>query len=552
MMAGLHEEIECLLSDLEFKNIKIHNKKISCDIFVEEHALRFECVLPDAFPYVFPIISVYGENIESLPHINDDNNICTFDANKAFPNWKEPVKIIVESMKQALNVIKEGMLKENCEEYIEEFNAYWHRECDFICESIFDPGEVVKVIKCCSVDGKIYIAQNAEDLDEFLYKIGKQKIFNIKYTDCLYIPLSSPIYPPFSYSNLDFFKIMQKETKHYIRYNDFLRKHLPNKAVIAFSLPSNRESIQIFIHSEVSIPNGFRKGCKSNILWPTFVYQKDIYRIPPKKGFVQNVSHKRLFYRGGVGVLKLIDKVLIIGCGSVGRCLVEAISEYGVRKFILVDKEKLSVENIARHYCGYEDVGRSKVVSIKTKLIKHNPNVECNCFEKDGNIFIEECNNEIMNSDIIFLATANTPLEYHVIEKLKSISFNKPLVIIWVEPFLLAGHALIINRYDDNIFEKMFDESFGFKNKVVIDGDQYLKKESGCQSTFMPYSAFSLKQFIYSFLNYLINENIAKNKDGNYHVTWIGNINSVSELGVKFSDKYMQERPYEIVIKRFD
>lgn len=147
MMAGLHEEIECLLSDLEFKNIKIHNKKISCDIFVEEHALRFECVLPDAFPYVFPIISVYGENIESLPHINDDNNICTFDANKAFPNWKEPVKIIVESMKQALNVIKEGMLKENCEEYIEEFNAYWHRECDFICESIFDPGEVVKVIK---------------------------------------------------------------------------------------------------------------------------------------------------------------------------------------------------------------------------------------------------------------------------------------------------------------------------------------------------------------------------------------------------------------------
>lgn len=150
------------------------------------------------------------------------------------------------------------------------------------------------------------------------------------------------------------------------------------------------------------------------------------------------------------------------------------------------------------------------------------------------------------------MATANTPLEYHVIEKLKSISFNKPLVIIWVEPFLLAGHALIINRYDDNIFEKMFDESFGFKNKVVIDGDQYLKKESGCQSTFMPYSAFSLKQFIYSFLNYLINENIAKNKDGNYHVTWIGNINSVSELGVKFSDKYMQERPYEIVIKRFD
>lgn len=52
------------------------------------------------------MISVYGENIESLPHINDDNSICTFDVNKAFPNWKEPVKIIVESMEQALNVIK--------------------------------------------------------------------------------------------------------------------------------------------------------------------------------------------------------------------------------------------------------------------------------------------------------------------------------------------------------------------------------------------------------------------------------------------------------------
>ncbi|BBG62978.1 ThiF family adenylyltransferase [Phascolarctobacterium faecium] len=552
MMDGLHEELDCLLSDLGFKNIKIHNKKISCDILVEEHALRLECVLPDAFPYVFPMISVYGENIESLPHINDDNSICTFDVNKAFPNWKEPVKIIVESMEQALNVIKKGILKENDEEYIEEFNAYWQRECNFICESVFDPGEVATVIKCCMLGEKIYIAGSTDDLDKFLYKIGKQNISNSKYTDCLYIPLSLPIYPPFSYSNLEFFKIMKKDAKHYIMYNEFLKKYLPNKAVIAFSIPGNRESMQIFIHSDVSIPNGFRRGRKSSILLPVFAYQKDTYKRHPQKGFVKNISHKRLFHRGGIGVPKLIDKVLIIGCGSVGSYLTEAISEYGVRKFILVDNEKLSVENIARHYCGYEDVGRSKVVSIKTKLIKHNPNVECNCFEKDGNVFIEEFNNEMMDSDIIFLATASTPLEYHVIEKLKSISFNRPLVIIWVEPFLLAAHALIINRYDDNIFEKMFDESFDFKNKVVIDGDQYLKKESGCQSTFMPYSAFSLKQFIYSFLNYLINENIAKNKDGNYHFTWIGNINSVNELGIKISDKYVQERPYEIIIKRFD
>lgn len=136
MMDGLHEELYCLLSDLEFKNIKIHNKKISCDIFVEEHTLRLECVLPDAFPYVFPVISVYGENIKSLPHINDDNSICTFDVNKAFPNWKEPAKILVESMEQALNVIKEGILKENYEEYIEEFNAYWQKQCFF--KSLFD------------------------------------------------------------------------------------------------------------------------------------------------------------------------------------------------------------------------------------------------------------------------------------------------------------------------------------------------------------------------------------------------------------------------------
>jgi molybdopterin-synthase adenylyltransferase len=45
-------------------------------------------------------------------------------------------------------------------------------------------------------------------------------------------------------------------------------------------------------------------------------------------------------------------QVLIAGCGSGGSHVAVQLAMAGIRKFSLIDKEDLEVENVIRHACG--------------------------------------------------------------------------------------------------------------------------------------------------------------------------------------------------------
>jgi hypothetical protein len=54
-------------------------------------------------------------------------------------------------------------------------------------------------------------------------------------------------------------------------------------------------------------------------------------------------------------------RVLVIGVGSIGSAAAEALQEYGIRRFALLDPDRLWVRNLARHRLTGRDVGRFKV-----------------------------------------------------------------------------------------------------------------------------------------------------------------------------------------------
>ena len=54
-------------------------------------------------------------------------------------------------------------------------------------------------------------------------------------------------------------------------------------------------------------------------------------------------------------------RVLVIGVGSIGSAAAEALQEYGIRRFALLDPDRLRVRNLARHRLSERDLGRFKV-----------------------------------------------------------------------------------------------------------------------------------------------------------------------------------------------
>jgi hypothetical protein len=54
-------------------------------------------------------------------------------------------------------------------------------------------------------------------------------------------------------------------------------------------------------------------------------------------------------------------RVLVVGVGSIGSAAAEALQEYGIRRLVLLDPDRLWVRNLARHRLTERDIGRFKV-----------------------------------------------------------------------------------------------------------------------------------------------------------------------------------------------
>lgn len=95
---------------------------------------------------------------------------------------------------------------------------------------------------------------------------------------------------------------------------------------------------------------------------------------------------ERLFHRVD-GAMQGRDRleevrVVLIGLGSLGGTVARALAQAGLRRFVLIDPDRLSVDNICRHVGTIRDIGRHKVEVIKEMLEAINPEIEVTTIAK--------------------------------------------------------------------------------------------------------------------------------------------------------------------------
>lgn len=552
MTEDQHKELSENLEKSGFTNIQILNNNITCQFLLNDTDIELSCILSECFPYELPTVYINSESYKHfspLPHVNHDLSICTFDRTICIPNFLFPIQVIEASFSQAKKTICEGVLGNNQNEFFSEIDAYWQIECTQYSDCIVIANDTIKTVKLFLGSRQAYIADTKHHLDRYLSNVGIKKRYQKHYFDCLYLPLSIQLSPPFPTTNLELLKLFQTDPSIYHAYRVFIQKRISKGAFILTSTPNQgTKCLQLWWQppASISVP-GFRKGhVPANI-----AYLYDTQQKPVVKYAVANMRQERLFFRGGEGMCSQITRCSLIGCGSIGSYLAEALAEYGVEHFALNDKEALSPDNIARHLCGYNYVGKRKAAAVSSALKKHNPNISTEVFDENGITFLKKHCAVMNNCDCIFIATAYTPLEYIAVEHFNSQMITKPVIILWVEPYLAAGHALIIQKPQD-VFAELFDADYVFQHKVIKNHSDFSKKESGCQSTFIPYSAFHLKRFIYTFLDFLVRDVVGKHKVGNYLFTWCGDLSQIKSLGGILEDEWFATENFSTHITRID
>ena len=107
--------------------------------------------------------------------------------------------------------------------------------------------------------------------------------------------------------------------------------------------------------------------------------------------------------------------VLIAGCGSGGSQVALQLVMSGVKKFILVDKGKLEIENVIRHVCGIRYLGWRKTSALADVLSDRNPQIEV--MEFDGDLMSwPELTPEVERASVVVVGTDNEPSRYRLNE----------------------------------------------------------------------------------------------------------------------------------------
>jgi molybdopterin/thiamine biosynthesis adenylyltransferase len=391
------------------------------------------------------------------------------------------------------------------------------------------------------------VANSEDQAQEWLRNVGID-IDTDSTVDSLYLPFPRPFQLP--NTKLDLYNIVRQGGEPYLKsLENYFNTKRPNQYIF-FSFPLRGE--EILSGWKQTIPrsiSGFRPGKAP--LQIRFQHS-NIDKIQ-----VYRVDKERLFRRGGIGIIPSIREksLAIIGCGSLGGSLTVTLSKTGISNFLLVDNELLEEENVARHECGFMEAGNrlAKSLAIKNRITSHLPHIHCKYYYED---ILTVLRNEptLLNSyDIAIVAIGKMAVERRLNSLLRQGPITAPLLFVWLEPFGVAGHMLYIHPNIGGCYQCCHKDG-GFRFSVAKPSQNFNKKESGCQSTFVEYSNLDMQHFMI-IVSRTIVKVLQERPESSILYTWLGDLEFFKSLGYEICDEWVADSSFSVhkrIIQRND
>lgn len=529
-------------NDAEYWNINVKGKKEKFSLFI---------IVPQAFPDIFPKIQLSKEDYERIPnapHIDENRCVCTRNPDTNILEENKPGEALEQIISIATNILEDGINKKNIEDYEDEYLAYWNLSITYKVINLYPKSgvsrylEIYKLSK--SVFSSSYVLSSKNEIKEWCKSlnvnceyVGQALHLKLKKLPTSKLNTNKDIY--------EFIKSLSNEEQDGIKY--YLLNTNKNIMII-ISVDKLSEIIMVgWRHRpwKKEIFKGYRKA--------SFTYDMLCSRtmnIPIDKINIVRMDKERILERGGAvkDYMNLDITPAIVGCGSLGSSLSLLLAKSGISKFILIDNDILMPENTPRHLCGYTDAVEpiSKVDAVSKKLKAHFPYITTENYPENILKLIKDDVINLNNYDIIIVAIGNYAVERRINYLYKKGLINKPIIYLWMEPYGVAGQMTYIGVNSKGAcYNCLFNEKAEFLYSLANGNSEYSKKEAGCQSTFIPYSAAEISQFIGYCCRHIL-YNYKNSGRATELSTWIGNKEDFKKRGFKINKKYKKFNSYSI------
>lgn len=515
-------------------------------------AADLSCELVPGCQYSFP--EFYADlakcpRLRGLAHVGPNGKICSFDPVTNCPNPERPEDALVEVLESIVANLNDSIMGRNREDYQDEITAYWAVECSGRRAYVFDQPATSRIYGAYSEEpaDALCLASSKERAAGFASRLGRSKVDAEGAFPCLLLDLSLPIQYPFPQTVSEWDAEISRSGKRASRkYRDFVARCDRKATTIVLSCPARGgRALLCFTQEPIESSDGFRKGEK---LFEHAASDTGYGGQRVVKRWVESASQERLFARGGSGA-PMEGAYAIVGCGSLGGHLARALADAGASSFVVIDNDRLGAENVARHVCGFESVGMEKSSAVKRLLESGNPNVVCAAHHGDANTIVEERPVVFAGASAAFVTVADMPTEYHMVKALAAGRIPGPLVIMWLEPYMLAAHAIVLNRPQE-VFRDLFDDEYRFTRGVVSNPDELFEREPGCQTTYMPYASLDVQSFVIEFLRRW--QDMSADPRKNYLFTWVGRLSGAGNVGAIVSAGHAGSADYTCTVERID
>jgi molybdopterin/thiamine biosynthesis adenylyltransferase len=218
-------------------------------------------------------------------------------------------------------------------------------------------------------------------------------------------------------------------------------------------------------------------------------------KITPIVMFRHTATYMR--ERGGAPSSVSGKHVVVVGCGSVGSEIADALASSGVGFLTLVDPEALSEDNVFRHVLGRCWITQAKVHGLRKELMTKYPGVVVARAVMDAQTWFAQ--SELKDVDGIVFALGMPSLERALAMRLRSSETKIPIVHTWLEPLDLGGHSVLLMNSGEGCFECLFRDDEGTPALVpqtafLAPGQHVSKNITGCASIFVPYGAIQSRR----------------------------------------------------------
>ena len=519
---------------------KIWRINLPVEISGKAEFLDVYMVFTNSFPFDMPAIILPDDRFRYLPHISSDTRkLCLYEDGIDY-DADNIYGLIRDNLDKTKHWVKHYTSRDNTDEYAQEPASYWAEEYDgeddvdnfwtlvgnipeHTCE-LRGIAYVMKEDKKGKQHIEFIVASTEESgVLDFISDLHKTKEFEALFLSSF----EKPKVPPYTLTGRSLVHNLRDEEDKKILKN-YVNKH--GGGYVLFPIGTDHFAGGVHIVRLKCNRNGFRNG----IITPYVALTEYEGRIKKLSRLLVSVFSDSRIAERTAGVMMEHRKFMIAGLGSVGSNLCYYLNGYNNAQFTLIDKDKLNLDNIGRHLLGFEHQHQYKVSAVSKYLKECRPDREVLEVRK----LLQELDSEEINAaNAIFICTGDIMSERWLLQKMRNGEVNKPVFILWLEPYGISGIMLYVNPEDKESLERLSKSSLiGFENYCLISPDEYkdaeklIKRDAGCNGKYAIYSGNDVTFFLSAVFPVIDQLMDSPTKSKCYR--WVGNIDIAAEKGI--------------------